>query len=222
MYVLPIDRDEVEALFGELGFRYYPDGIGRIDNGNWRDDDGREIHGRAVPSLAGKLLLVADENDEKKLRGARNPAIRKTIERGNRKHEEFDEWVRRKPGWKKRNYHRKGWSRYYTPDATAPSGNTVELKPESPSGRRAAKKKTKLYREITGTRSKALFYAVDDETGPKVEKAAPRRGLEAKQRYSVSAKINQNPYLEFHRRRATGPGGYRIRVKRIRRKIFLP
>lgn len=227
MYVQPIDRDEVEALLSELGFRYHPDPMGRLDQGAWRDGDRRQFDGQVPAALAGELLLVADEKDKKQLRGTRNPKVRRAIERGNRKHEEFDERIRRKPGWEKRNYHQTRSSKYFTPDATTPRGHTVELKPDSPSGRRAARRQTRTYSEVTKQknrqpRSKAIFYPVEDETGPKVRKATPRAQLEAKRKYSIGARISQHPYLEFHRRRATGPGGYRIRVKRLRRKILLP
>jgi hypothetical protein len=151
MYVQPIDRNEGEALLVDLGFRYYPDPMGRLDQGRWRDEEGRELEGRAPEALAGELLLVADEKNKKRLRGTRNPKVEKAVRRGLKAHEKLKKMVDGKPGWDNNpKLHEKATSSNLRPDVRTKKGRYLEFKPDTESGRQKGRRQTQRYRDAPG------------------------------------------------------------------------
>jgi hypothetical protein len=84
---------------------------------------------------------------------------------GQRAHAELNARTAQKPGWDPqvtvRNEHG-----VFRPDASAPARNPLdpgkrfqlELKPDTPSGRRAAARAVKRYTEKTGNKTRAIFY----------------------------------------------------------------
>ena len=97
----------------------------------------------------------------KSLRGAANPEVRAAIEKGKRAHDKFKAKVEAKRG--------KGWDpnprikdpdtgRYVIPDALSPSGRPVELKPNTPSGRRQGRRQLRKYERVTGKKGRVVYY----------------------------------------------------------------
>ena len=95
---------------------------------------------------------------------------------GRRAHKEMAERVRQKPGWDAE----KGVNRLdggkVRPDALGPirpkAGREqarfqMELKPNTPSGRRAAASQAKRYQDQTGNRTRGIFYDPKDFMHPK-------------------------------------------------------
>lgn len=164
MYLKLDNRNEGEALLGELGFRYHPDPMGRLDQGRWRDGEGWELEGQMPETLAGELLFVADEKDKKRLRGTRNPKVKKAVRRGQKAHEKLKKMVDKKPGWTNNpKLHEKATSINLRPDVRTKQGRYLELKPDSESGREKGRKQTQRYRDARGeggekARAKAMHH----------------------------------------------------------------
>ncbi|MCC8370693.1 MAG: hypothetical protein LN566_05020 [Rickettsia endosymbiont of Stiretrus anchorago] len=97
---------------------------------------------------------------EKKLRGAANPKIRKTIEQGKKFDKQFKERVRAKKGWIADPQHLIDplTKHKVIPDALTPSGNPIELKPRTPSGIKKGKEQIKKYERTTGKKGKVVYY----------------------------------------------------------------
>jgi RHS repeat-associated protein len=106
---------------------------------------------------AGKLASRAG----KVLRGAANPKVRAAIERGKKAHDEFKKKVdaKKSQGWDS-NPHIKDpdTGRYVIPDALTPSKRPVELKPNTPSGRRQGRKQLRKYERVTGKKGRVVYY----------------------------------------------------------------
>ncbi len=141
MYHIPLDRGEVEEALTELGYRYHPDPMGWIDQGSWRSDHGEAIAGAELDDFVGVPTPVAD-----KPRGMRNRKVRKKAKQGR----EADRRVKKlatEKEWKPNpKIHQKGFSNRF-PDLRSRRGNYFELKPDSESGRKEAKRKVKIYNE---------------------------------------------------------------------------
>ncbi len=91
--------------------------------------------------------------------------------RGQEAHREFAERVKSKPGWRsepqdlidpktgrKVNLIDPKTGRKVRPDALDPSGHPVELKPNTPSGRRAGRRQIKAYERATGKIGRVIYY----------------------------------------------------------------
>ena len=80
--------------------------------------------------------------------------------RGRAAHEEFKVKVKSKPGWKSepRGLVDPKTGKAVIPDALTPHGNPVELKPDTPSGRKAGKSQIKKYERATGKKGKVVYY----------------------------------------------------------------
>lgn len=149
MYRIPSDRAEVEEALTENGFRYHPDPLGRVNRGYWRSEDGETVEGAEVDDLVGVPIPVAG-----KRRGMQNRKVRREARRGRKIEKKVDKRATEK-GWTLRpKLHQKTFSRR-VPDYRVRRGNYIELKPDTDSGRRAAKKKVEIYQKTV------------DETGEK-------------------------------------------------------
>ena len=96
------------------------------------------------------------------LRGAANPKVRAAIERGKRAHDELTKKVKAKKkkrdGWEA-NPSLEGFDgRIHRPDVVTPSGRFIELKPNTPSGRRAGARQAKRYRKQLGKKGRVIYY----------------------------------------------------------------
>jgi hypothetical protein len=141
MYRIPLDRAEVEEALTELGYRYRPDPMGRINQGYWRSDDGEAIHGAELDDLVGVPMPVAG-----KRMGMRNRKVRRRAKQGRK----VDKRVKRRAkekGWDVNpSVHEKGTSNLY-PDLRTPRDRYLELKPDTETGRKAGKRQTRRYQE---------------------------------------------------------------------------
>lgn len=160
MFVVAKEPFQMGEVLGELGFEYIPDPLGRLFQGDWTRPEGPDLDARRFSEHVGRVILVADKNDQKKLRGTRNPIVREAIRVGQAEHRKLKEKVLRKDKWAAdklilNDGRVKGGIR---PDVTTPRGRTIELKPDTPSGRAAAKKQTERYRKLTNRFSRAIFY----------------------------------------------------------------
>ena len=159
MYVKAVDRTQTGAVLDELGFDYRRDPMGRLFLGEWVRPEGPNLDSQRFSDHVGKLILISDKEDNKKLRGSRNPVVRDAIKRGRVEHDKLKEKVLKKPGWKSDRLLRKeGVKSGIRSDVITPRGRTMELKPDTPSGRAAAKKQTERYRKFTNKGSRAIFY----------------------------------------------------------------
>ena len=77
---------------------------------------------------------------------------------GREAHDAFDETVRAKPGWQSRPRIVDADSNVHIPDALSPSGRPVELKPNTPSGRKAGQRQLRRYEEVTGKKGRVVYY----------------------------------------------------------------
>ncbi len=79
---------------------------------------------------------------------------------GRQAHREFAEKVNQKPGWRSEPHDLvdPATGRKVVPDAVSPSGRPVELKPDTPSGRRAGAQQLKKYERATGRRGRVVYY----------------------------------------------------------------
>jgi len=98
-------------------------------------------------------------NGEVKLRGSRNPKVAKAAAEGRRQHKAFADKVKKKQGWtseKKVTNAKTGESA--RPDARTPGGNPIELKPNTPSGRRKGAEQRKTQERVTEKRGRVVYY----------------------------------------------------------------
>lgn len=159
MLVMAKEPMQMGEVLGELGFSYIPDPMGRLFRGDWTRPEGPDLKARQFSDHVGRVILIADKEDEKKLRGTRNPVAREAIKAGKIEHEKLFEKVDRKPGWFSDTFiENDKTGEKGRPDVRTPRGRTIELKPDTPTGRKAAEKQTKKYNRITGERSRAIFY----------------------------------------------------------------
>lgn len=91
---------------------------------------------------------------------------------GKKVHKAFNDFVRGKDGWLgEQRVYNKDKTRYVIPDARGPARNLpepdthyqLELKPDTPSGRKAARAAVKRYEDFTESKTRAVFY--DPKTG---------------------------------------------------------
>ncbi|WP_141653171.1 hypothetical protein [Phenylobacterium immobile] len=89
---------------------------------------------------------------------------------GKKAHAEMRARVREKPGWESERYTKTNDGGYVRPDISAPVRSQakngerflMELKPDTPYGRKAAAKAVKSYEEWTGNKARAIFYKQSD------------------------------------------------------------
>lgn len=86
-------------------------------------------------------------------KGANNPAVRSALEKGRLAHMEFPRKVSQKPGWQSEKTIIGPNSEKLRPDATTRAGRPVELKPNTPTGRRQGANK-----EATGANGRVVYY----------------------------------------------------------------
>lgn len=93
-------------------------------------------------------------------KGAANPKVKAALERGREAHREFAERVKAKEGWvsEPQNFTDPATGRKVIPDAVTPSGRPVELKPNTPSGRRQGRRQLIKYERATGKKGKVVYY----------------------------------------------------------------
>ena len=89
---------------------------------------------------------------------------------GRAEHEAFKEKVKSKPGWQSEPTlvdPRTG--KTVKPDALSPSGKPVELKPDTPTGRKAGRYQLKKYERAAGKKGRVVYY----EPKPQPKPTAP-------------------------------------------------
>jgi len=91
-------------------------------------------------------------------KGMKNPKVKAAAARGREAHKEFAERVKQKPGWKSEKTITGPKGEKLRPDALTPSGRPVELKPNTPSGRKQGARQIKKYKEATGTNGRVVYY----------------------------------------------------------------
>jgi hypothetical protein len=109
------------------------------------------VAGEHVYHVSSLGLLSHNNVPCAKRRGGENPAAA----RGRQAHKEFAEKVKNKPGWQSET-RIKGTN--LRPDAIDSKGRPVELKPNTPSGRRQGRRQMKKYKEATGTNGRVIYY----------------------------------------------------------------
>ena len=79
---------------------------------------------------------------------------------GRQAHREFEERVRRKPGWQSQpqNLIDPATGRKVVPDAVTPSGRPVELKPNTTSGRKSGAIQLPHYERALGRKGRVIYY----------------------------------------------------------------
>ena len=79
---------------------------------------------------------------------------------GRQMHRMFKDRVSQKPGWRSepQDLVDPVTGRKVVPDAISPSGRPVELKPDTPSGRRAGARQLEVYERATGKRGRVVYY----------------------------------------------------------------
>jgi len=91
-------------------------------------------------------------------KGMNNPKVKAAAARGREAHKEFAERVKQKPGWQSEKTITGPNGEKLRPDALTPSGRPVELKPNTPSGRRQGAKQIQKYKEATGKNGRVIYY----------------------------------------------------------------
>ncbi|WP_229794358.1 RHS repeat-associated core domain-containing protein, partial [Arenicella chitinivorans] len=91
-------------------------------------------------------------------KGMNNPKVKAAATRGREAHKEFAEKVKQKPGWKSEKTITGPNGEILRPDALTPSGRPVELKPNTPTGRRQGEGQIKKYKEATGKNGRVIYY----------------------------------------------------------------
>jgi hypothetical protein len=91
------------------------------------------------------------------LKGAANPKVRAAIERGKQAHKELEDKLAAK-GWDPKPALRGADGKLHKPDVVTPNGRFMELKPNTPSGRRAGARQAKRYREQLGMKGRVIYY----------------------------------------------------------------
>jgi RHS repeat-associated protein len=111
--------------------------------------------GRAA-SLVGLVTPVSGSQ----IRGARRGGESAAAAYGRMKHRELFDRVNGKPGWRGEGMVQGGNGRWYRPDVITPGGRILELKPNTPSGRRAGARQIRIYQEQLGMRARVIYYDV--------------------------------------------------------------
>lgn len=93
-------------------------------------------------------------------KGMSNPKVKKAAENGREKHKEFADKVKAKDGWQSepQKLIDPATGKKVIPDAVTPSGRPVELKPNTPSGRRQGRRQLPKYERATGMKGKVIYY----------------------------------------------------------------
>ena len=112
-----------------------------------------------APARAQAPKLSHTRNVDAKPKGSRNPKTAEAAAKGRRKHQEFKEKVKAKPGWKSEPaLTNPDTGKIVKPDAVSPSGKPVELKPNSPSGRRQGRRQLPAQERATGKKGRVVYY----------------------------------------------------------------
>jgi len=120
-------------------------------------NQGKKVMEKTHVQKAKKINVAA----EKPLRGAQNPKVREAIRIGREKHKEFKEKVQAKQhkGWVSEEPERSRITgEIVIPDAKLPSGNFLELKPNTPSGRAQGVKQLKKYQQALDKKGRVIYY----------------------------------------------------------------
>lgn len=93
-------------------------------------------------------------------RGMNNPRVKAAAARGREEHKKFAEKVNKKSsqGWRSEETIIGPNGEKLRPDAISPSGRPVELKPNTPSGRRQGARQLKKYEEALGKKGRIVYY----------------------------------------------------------------
>ena len=114
--------------------------------------------GRGVGGVGSKGLGFA----KKAAKGARNPKVKKALSKGRKVHTDLANKVKAKakknPGWQSEKSFPGKDGRLHRPDVTTPGGRFIELKPNTPSGRRAGKRQAARYRKQLGMKGRVIYY----------------------------------------------------------------
>jgi hypothetical protein len=136
-----------------------------VEGKSWSCVDGGQVAAAAAAGaigggIADKLnkLRKLDKITETVGRGMNNPKVKSAAARGREAHKEFAEKVKQKPGWQSEKTITGPNGEKLRPDALTPSGRPVELKPNTPSGRRQGAKQIQKYKEATGTNGRVIYY----------------------------------------------------------------
>ena len=79
----------------------------------------------------------------------------------------FAEAVRAKPGWQSEPHVVDADGNVCISDALRPSGRQVELKPYTPSGRKAGRRQRRRYEEVKGKKGRVVYYDAE-QSGQRV------------------------------------------------------
>ena len=109
-----------------------------------------------TPKSSGSGKLTTNVN--KVGRGMQNPKVKSAAARGRAEHKDFATKVKQKPGWQSEKTIIGPNGKKLRPDAMTPSGRPVELKPNTPSGRRQGAKQIQKYMEATGKNGRVIYY----------------------------------------------------------------
>ena len=77
---------------------------------------------------------------------------------GRQKHQELADRVEQKPGWQSEPRMRGRDGKIYKPDVVTPRGYILELKPNTPSGRRSGARQIRNYQKQLGLRGRVIYY----------------------------------------------------------------
>jgi large repetitive protein len=93
-------------------------------------------------------------------KGSHIPKVKNAAQKGRKAHQECADKVKSKEGWESE-------PQYYTdpatgkkavPDIVTPTGRPIELKPNTPSGRRQGARQIKKYERATGKKGRVIYY----------------------------------------------------------------
>ncbi len=113
---------------------------------------GEEVGERVGAKVAGKVDDVADA-------GKKPPGDNDAARRGREAHDAFKEKVQAKPGWQSEpRLIDPKTGKTVIPDAVDPKGRPIELKPNTPSGRRSGKTQLPKYERATGQKGRIVTY----------------------------------------------------------------
>ena len=110
--------------------------------------------------LPGGGYSAADDIARGVAKGAANPKVKAAAARGREAHKEFANKVKAKNGWQSepQNLIDPVTGKKVIPDAVTPSGRPLELKPNTPSGRRQGRGQLRKYERATGKKGKVVYY----------------------------------------------------------------
>jgi len=100
----------------------------------------------------------AKQTTKQTLRGSRNPNTAKAIAKGKQAHKEFADKVKKK-GWKSEpRLKDPKTGKIVKPDAVTKSGRPIELKPNTPTGRKKGAQQIKAQERATGKKGRVVYY----------------------------------------------------------------